>query len=148
MAFNSWIATVLVVTLAAFTPAIAEEPEDQPEEEAGPSAIDALLGDSKRCINLNRIDRTEVVNDRTIVFYLRGGEIYVNRLPHRCPGLRSRDTFMYKNTTNSLCNVDTIRVMDSIGGSLRPGVGCGLGQFHPVSEITVEQLKALDDRDD
>ena len=146
MAFSSLIAPFLFVTLAAFTPAIAEEPKEKPEEEAGPSAIDALLGDSKRCININRIDRTEVLNDRTIVFYLRGGEIYVNRLPHRCPGLRSRDTFMYKNTTNSLCNVDTIRVMDSIGGTLRPGVGCGLGEFHPVSEITVEQLKAVDDK--
>ena len=146
MTSDSLIALVLALALAAFTPAIAEESEGEPEEEAGPSAIDALLGDSKRCINLNRIDRTEIVNDRTIVFYLRGGEIYVNRLPHRCPGLRSRDTFMYKNTTNSLCSVDTIRVMDSIGGTLRPGVGCGLGEFHPVSEITVEQLKAIDDK--
>jgi hypothetical protein len=148
MTSDRLIALVLFLALAAFTPAIAEEPEGEPEEEAGPSAIDALLGDSERCISLNRIDRTEVVNDRTIVFYLRGGDIYVNRLPYRCPGLRSRDTFMYKNTTNSLCNVDTIRVMDSMGGTLRPGVGCGLGHFHPVSEITVEQLKAMDDRDD
>jgi hypothetical protein len=125
-----------------FSQTLAEEAEP----DSGPSAIDILLGETERCVNMHRIDRTEVINDRTIVFYMSGGDIYVNRLPHRCPGLRSRQAFMYKNTTNTLCNVDTIRVLDNFGGSLRPGVACGLGEFHPVSTGTVDQLKALDDK--
>ena len=136
------LAAVALTMTGLFSQALAEESEP----DSGPSAIDSLLGETERCVNMNQIDRTEVINDRTIVFYLSGGDIYVNRLPHRCPGLRSRQAFMYKNTTNTLCNVDTIRVLDNFGGSLTPGVACGLGEFHPVSTGTVDQLKALDDR--
>ncbi len=114
------------------------------DEASETSAIDQLLGESERCISMHQIDRTEIIDQQTIVFYLSGGKIYVNRLPHRCPGLRTRDSFMYKNSTNRLCSIDTIRVLDTVGGSLRPGVGCGLGAFHPVSAETVEQLKTLE----
>ena len=138
------IGRAIALALLAFCSVGASE---ETEEEAGPSPLDELLGDSERCITISRINRTEVLSDRAIVFYLNGGDIYVNRLPHRCPGLRNRDSFGYKNSTNRLCSIDTIRVIDSIGGSIRPGVGCGLGEFHPVSESTIEQLKAADDRD-
>ena len=137
----------VLVLLTAQSVVASEEVEKEAEEEAGPGPLDELLGDSERCITISRINRTEVLSDRAIVFYLNGGDIYVNRLPHRCPGLRNRDSFGYKNSTNRLCSIDTIRVIDSIGGSIRPGVGCGLGEFHPVSEATIEQLKAADDRD-
>jgi hypothetical protein len=136
------IASALTVALAAIC-AVASAGEL--EEAAEASAIDTLLGESERCISTRQIDRTEVIDQQTIVFYLSGGRIYVNRLPHRCPGLRTRDGFMYKNATNRLCSIDTIRVLDTIGGSLRPGVGCGLGEFHPVSADTVEQLKLIDE---
>ena len=115
------------------------------DEESGPSAIDMLLGESERCITIHQIDRTRVIDQRTVVFYLNGGEIYANRLPHRCPGLRAGDGFMYKNSTGRLCSIDTIRVLDNLGGDLRPGMACGLGEFHPVSAATVDQLKALKD---
>ena len=134
------LAAVSLVMTCIALPTIAEEAEEEP----GPSPVDILLGESERCINMNRIDRTDVIDDRTVAFYLRGGDIYVNRLPHRCPGLRSRQAFMYKNTTNTLCSIDIIRVLESFGGTLRPGVGCGLGEFHPVSAATVEQMKAFD----
>jgi hypothetical protein len=138
--------TRLTAVALALTGLFSQTLAEEAEPDSGPSAIDILLGETERCVNMHRIDRTEVINDRTIVFYMSGGDIYVNRLPHRCPGLRSRQAFMYKNTTNTLCNVDTIRVLDNFGGSLRPGVACGLGEFHPVSTGTVDQLKALDDK--
>ena len=134
------LAAVSLIMTGIALPTIAEEAEEEP----GPSPFDILLGESERCINMNRIERTDVIDDRTVAFYLRGGDIYVNRLPHRCPGLRSRQAFMYKNTTNTLCSIDTIRVLDSFGGTLRPGVGCGLGEFHPVSAATVKEMKAFD----
>ena len=134
------LAAVSLIMTGIALPTIAEEAEEEP----GPSPFDILLGESERCINMNRIERTDVIDDRTVAFYLRGGALYVNRLPHRCPGLRSRQAFMYKNTTNTLCSIDTIRVLDSFGGTLRPGVGCGLGEFHPVSAATVKEMKAFD----
>ncbi len=141
---STLLAAVCLTVTAMITPSTAEEAEDT-EEVPGPSPFDILLGESERCINTVRIDRTEVIDDRTVVFYLNGGDIYVNRLPHRCPGLRSRQAFMYKTTTSTLCSIDTIRVLDSFGGGLRPGIGCGLGEFHPVSPGTIDQMKAFDD---
>ena len=82
---STLLAAVCLTITAMAIPSIAEEAEDT-EQEAGPSPFDILLGESERCINTVRIDRTEVIDDRTVVFYLNGGDIYVNRLPHRCPG--------------------------------------------------------------
>jgi hypothetical protein len=106
--------TRLTAVALAMTGLFSQTLAEEAEPDSGPSAIDILLGETERCVNMNRIDRTEVINDRTIVFYMSGGDIYVNRLPHRCPGLRSRQAFMYKNTTNTLCNVDTIRVLATL----------------------------------
>ena len=65
-----------------------------------------------------------------------------------CGALSSGDAFFSwtTSTTNRLCSIDTIRVIDSIGGSIRPGVACGLGEFHPVSADTLEQLKVVDEK--
>lgn len=43
--------------------------------------------DAEHCVSLRRIDRTEVVDDRNILFHMRGGNVYLNNLPHKCPGL-------------------------------------------------------------
>src|SRR5690606_17824151 len=40
-----------------------------------------------RCISTTRLDRTEVVDNETVLFYMRGGDIYRNRLSRSCPGL-------------------------------------------------------------
>ena len=47
----------------------------------------------KDCVSIRRIDRTEIIDDRTIVFHMIGKEIYLNKLPRRCPGLRSAGTY-------------------------------------------------------
>jgi len=102
--------------------------------------------DAEQCISLIRIDRTEVVDDRNILFYMKGGDIYRNELPHRCPGLKFEESFMYRTSLNQLCNVDIITVLDNIGFGFSPGASCGLGMFHPVEPITAEELLKKKDR--
>ncbi|MBN1237310.1 MAG: hypothetical protein JXB36_02355 [Gammaproteobacteria bacterium] len=104
--------------------------------------------DLVNCISLSRVDRTEIVDENTILFYMRGSDIYRNVLPHRCPGLRAREPFMYRVTTSQLCNVDVITVLDRIGAGFMPGASCGLGKFQPISEAAVEELKAAAERGD
>ena len=94
----------------------------------------------KNCINLNQIDRTDVVDDDTILFYMRGKDIYENDLPNKCPELRSEDRFMYRTSTSQLCNVDTITVLNDLGFGFMPGATCGLGKFAPISEEAAEEL--------
>jgi len=96
----------------------------------------------KHCVSLTRIDRTEVVDDQNILFFMKGKQIYHNRLPHKCSGLSRRDTFMYRTSLNDLCNVDIITVLDDIGFGFSPGISCGLGMFYPTTQGQVAELKA------
>ena len=96
---------------------------------------------AENCVSLTRIDRTKIVDDQTILFYMRGGDIYVNRLPRRCPGLKRADSYSYATSLTQLCNTDIIRVLDRFGGSFpRPGVACGLGFFGPTTPEAVDLM--------
>ena len=103
------------------------------------------------CIAYQQIDRTQVVDDDTILFRMRGrnNPIYVNELPNKCPELRSEDRFMYRTSTSQLCAVDTITVLNDVGFGFMPGATCGLGKFTPIDEDAADQLlsNARSDRD-
>jgi len=88
----------------------------------------------EKCISPGWIRHTYIVDDRTIIFYMNQQKIFVNRLPHRCAGLRSAGTFSYRLRGIQLCNVDTIKVVRSAGSRLETGPTCGLGMFRPVAE--------------
>jgi hypothetical protein len=88
---------------------------------------------AERCIPIKSIKQTKVVDDQNILFYVSGGKVYTNHLPHSCSGLASADTFKYKTSQSELCNVDVITVLNRTGGSLMPGATCGLGEFAPAA---------------
>ncbi|MDG2303506.1 MAG: hypothetical protein P8R42_02440 [Candidatus Binatia bacterium] len=94
---------------------------------ATPSASDPA---AKRCLSISRIDRSEIVDDSTILFHMRDGAIWRNALPQRCYGLRIQGGFGYTTPLDRLCDLDLIQVL---GGSLSV---CGLGRFeayeHPL----------------
>jgi len=98
--------------------------------------------EEQHCLRLSSIDRTDVVSDFGILFYTKTGDIYLNKLPHRCPGLAFEDAFMYRTSVGQLCDLDIITVLDDIGFGTAPGISCGLGTFHPVSEEEAEAMKS------
>jgi len=98
----------------------------------------------ENCISRSAIRRTEVIDDRTIVFYMSHQKIYLNQLPNRCSGLRSARTFSYRPTGSQLCNVDTIKVVRTMSGRLNAGPSCGLGKFRPVTKEEVAMIKNKD----
>lgn len=109
-------------------------------QEETQSPLDELMA-GEHCVSLARIDSTYVVDDRNILFYMKGGEIYLNRLPHRCPGLRWEKAFMYRTSLSRLCDLDIITTLNNLGFGYTPGVSCGLGMFFPISEETARQLR-------
>ena len=120
------LATLAVATTAgAFGPA---------ERRAKQLADYTPVGEPVSCIDINRIDSTNVVSNSVIDFKMRGGKVYRNTLPASCSGLVFEDRFSYRTSIGRLCNVDTIRVLHSYGGRLEEGVGCGLGKFQPVEK--------------
>ncbi|MDZ7642857.1 MAG: DUF6491 family protein [Woeseiaceae bacterium] len=131
MQMNFGISGMFACTLTMLMPVgnlLADEPQD---DDAGES-----------CILLQRIDRTEILDNQNILFYMRGGDIYLNRLRNRCPGLRRNEPIMYNTTSSQLCDLDRISVLYNRGGGLSPGASCRLGRFLPISEEDVEALKA------
>ena len=98
--------------------------------------------DEKNCIPLQRIRNVDVLDHERILFRMRGGDHYLNTLPHPCPSLRRNKPIMYRTSLSSLCSLDSIRVLETYGGGYYPGASCGLGEFTPISD---EELKALKD---
>jgi hypothetical protein len=92
------------------------------------------------CILTTSIDRTQAVDDRTILFFMRGKKVYRNYLPRKCPGLQRQNRIMYRTRVNRLCDVDTITVLEQWGARLEPGFTCALGSFVPITPEEVEDL--------
>jgi hypothetical protein len=100
-------AFALAATLGlAAAPALADEPPLQ------------------QCISVAVIDHTQVLDDQTILFHLRGGQVLRNTLADRCVGLKlSTRGFTYVARNDEVCgNLQSIRVNDN--GSI-----CELGPF-------------------
>jgi hypothetical protein len=101
--------------------------------------------DSEHCVRINDIDRIDIVDADTLVFRMRRGKVYRNELPHRCPGLRSNDTLMYRSSAGRLCSVDVVTVLEDWGFGFAPGASCGLGMFEPITgQIADEMLRAAE----
>lgn len=104
------------------------------------------------CVQTQSVSRTEIVDDQTIIFFMRGKNIaYRNYLPKKCPGLKRWDRFGYQVTAGRLCSIDLITVLERNGasafgrsalGGFEPGFTCRLGAFLPMSPEDIESYKA------
>lgn len=115
-------------------------------EDGDASAAEAVIGTAelateKTCVLLRNIDRTDVIDDYNILFYMRGSDIYHVRLPNRCAGLRIADSFMYSTSLSVLCELDVIRPLRHFGGRFTPTGACGLGRFRPIMKDEIDMLK-------
>lgn len=100
--------------------------------------VESFDRSARNCVSLIRLRRTEVIDDRTILFHLRNGEILRNYLPNACPNLEQEDRFGYQARNRQLCDVDTITVLP------RSGIGgftCRLGPFYPMLPEELEELR-------
>jgi hypothetical protein len=103
--------------------------------------VGATPEEPRSCIPLNVIDRTSVIDDNTILFYGRGGDVYRNDLPRSCPELRNEQRFMYRTSLAQLCSNDTITVLQDVGFGFMPGPTCGLGKFAPITKDEANDLE-------
>jgi len=108
---------------------------------AGPDDADYI--EPERCIISGRINRTEVLSERVIVFHMRGGEKYVVQFEHRCPGLRRNGVTRQERRSIHLCAQDTIQGLSDISmtGVESWGPRCLLPHFEPVTAEQVTFIK-------
>jgi hypothetical protein len=96
------------------------------------------------CVITQSISRTDILDDQTIIFYMRGKNVaYRNYLPKKCPGLKRWDRFSYHVTGGRLCSIDLITVLENstVGVGFDRGFTCRLGDFHPLSPEDIQSLK-------
>lgn len=106
-------------------------------------AQDGEPGARVRCVDLRRIDHTEIVDDRTILFHMTDRKLYQNRLSHACPGLLRGEPFMYRVRTMQLCDTDVLTVLERWGfGGFTPMEACSLGRFTSIEPAEAEALRA------
>ncbi len=127
--------TLLGATFASTVRAEDERRDTAPisEEIAAVATVDSLP--------INRIDRIDVVDRQTLLFYLNNNDVYVNRLPKPCIGLNKHSAVLYKTSQPRLSSLDIITVLRSGGSDMEPGASCGLGQFEVISAEDAKALK-------
>lgn len=128
---------LFVLGIAAAAASLAQDEAEEPND------VEERDLDAEHCVRINDIDEIDIVDGDTLIFRLRGGKVYRNDLPHRCPGLKRNDTLMYRSSIGRLCSVDIVTVLEDWGFGFAPGASCGLGMFHPITEqIADEMLRA------
>ncbi len=107
-----------------------------------PSMADEVMDENaQRCISTRTLTSTRIVDDLNILFFRSGKTVYHNILPKQCKGLARYGQFTYGTLAGSICERDTIRVIDNQSGL--PGRVCTLGYFH---KITDEDIPAIYER--
>ncbi|MFA7586420.1 MAG: hypothetical protein WCY11_09555 [Novosphingobium sp.] len=122
----------LVATLAALPLALSACQQERPADRPAVAPAAKVVGNPESCIPLAQIRETRVRDDWTIDFIRDNKHAWRNTMPNRCPGLKMQDGFTYKTSLSQLCSSDIIYVLDTVGGGVQRGAGCGLGQFVPV----------------
>ena len=95
-----------------------------------------------RCVKIDRIENVDVIDNENVVFQIGINNYYLNTLPYACNGLRLNESIMYRTSTNELCDIDVITILDKIGPGFQAGPSCGLGKFKPITREEIKTLKA------
>jgi hypothetical protein len=116
----------------------------QPAAGAAPaaaSAEDQLDRTPEDCILLNRVANNTGVSNQQVVFSMRGGTYYLNVLDGACQALTpgaNQFVFVYRTRSakiTRLCETDSFTVERQVSR-----IGCGLGQFHPITAAEASAL--------
>lgn len=114
-----FLACTFAWALIALGSANAEETNDALPAIAQTLATDDTVGN---CVRTNRIRRTRILDDQTIILDMAGGDNLVMHLKYRCPQLSFHDFFSYEPTLGQLC-----AELDHI--VTRAGFHCDIGSF-------------------
>jgi hypothetical protein len=99
-----------------------------------------------RCLSMNSIRSTVVLDDRRVLFFQARDRVFLNRLDRQCLGLARSGTFSYQVQSGArharLCSSDTITVLETTGR----GLNCGLGLFEPLSPEDAESVVGAPNR--
>lgn len=100
-----------------------------------------LTAPSIDCVNARNLDKSIVLNERSILFVMRDS-FYLNLLATQCTGFKRTSAFMYR--TDRVCSGQSIT---PVMAGTPAGVPCRLGDFFPLTKTQADlavQLTAPD----
>jgi hypothetical protein len=100
---------------------------------------------AQTCLYMGDVRRTAILDDNNILFYMRNGTVYQNRLRGTCFMLKSANRFTYGSSAlRRLCLGDLIQVLpdSSFGGAPFPTATCPLGNYLPIDKDVADDLVA------
>ena len=142
----AFIASFLVIAGCAASP---EEEHKRMEMEADVDDIlsqyvdPAEYGEPGNCLSDRQVRRYRALGTRHLLFEGRQGQLWVNVLRGRCPGLDSYSVFIMRpNLAGRLCDMDHFSVVDRVGSPTIAAPNCVLGEFKPVTEAQIKEVEA------
>lgn len=139
------IAALLVLT------ACATSPEDERKRKEMEADIDDILsyehdpleyGEAKSCLSTSEFRSYRALGNRHLLFEGRQGKLWVNVLRGRCLGLHENSIFIMRPTqANRLCDKDRFEAVDRLDASRVASPTCVLGEFKPVTEAQVKEIR-------
>lgn len=158
-AFFLGCAAVLILAGCATSEEVVSERQFREErvEEILALPLDPVeFGETKRCLNDTEYRNFRALDDQRILFYGRRDKYWINTLRNRCPDLRWGDVLVMRRFSGTrMCSMDTFSVADWFdwpwyrrwpwrwGTSWNTGMNCMLGEFQPVTEAQVDEIRAV-----
>jgi hypothetical protein len=97
---------------------------------AGAAAAQPATRPASTCLYVRDIDHTHAADATTLLFYMRNGAVWQNRLAAPCPGLKLHGFTLIGHDTDQVCsNAQGITVIDT-------HEVCALGPFTPFAGAT------------
>ena len=125
------ILTALALATLIAAPAAAG-PKLNPEQRLAKVIEGRLAGDPVSCINLRRIQSSQII-DRTAIVYEAGNTLYVNRPRAGAESLDSWDVLVVRPFNSQLCSIDAVDLYDR-GSRMQNGFVL-LGDFVPYRKV-------------
>ncbi|MBL8629524.1 MAG: hypothetical protein JNM81_07840 [Rhodospirillaceae bacterium] len=95
------------------------------------------VGDTQQCLQLNYIDQTPVIDNKTILVKMKKQGSYKRiDLVNNCSGLKLEGGFAHSTSTNQLCTSDPLKVIGPVGSI------CMIDKIVTIDEAEAKTLMA------
>lgn len=93
-------------------------------------------GEMKNCVSPSRLNQSQILDNKHILFKVSPRRGYLNTLPRECRPLKFHDTIKYTVRGGQLCSNDIFQVLDQ---DLRTFSSCSFGKFEKVERISSDK---------
>jgi hypothetical protein len=101
---------------------------------------DAKAAKPVACVMVNMVERKYAVDNRTVLFFLRGKKAYRVDLAGSCSTLAPGDTELELHYDTQSQKLTRLCEYDSFSVEHKPGLNCPLGKFNPIPYEEAMQL--------